>query len=83
MKEQIIDLSEQIVDIIYTPDQEKLHEMFIQLMDLLSGFLSDSVMETANLMPVLLDMQKAFFKKDYGELADVLHYDLHSILKVI
>lgn len=77
MKEQIIELSQKIIDIIYTPDQDGLNQMFIKLLDLLMDFLSEnSALENESMAQVFLDMQTAFTKKDYGELADVLHYDL-------
>lgn len=84
MKEDIIELSEKIVDIIYTPDQDGLNQAFIELMDLLLKFISEGSMQNGlDLNQELLAMQSSFMKKDYGELADVLHYDLNGKLETI
>ena len=84
MEEKIIELSEKIVDIIYTPDQDGLNQTFIELMDLLLNFISKgSVPKGLDLNQELLAMQSSFMKKDYGELADILHYDLKSKLEII
>jgi hypothetical protein len=82
MKEKIMELSEKIVDIIYTPDQEGLNESFIELMDLLLTFISEGDESRASVLNTeLLGIQSAFMKKDYGEMADVLHYDLKEKLE--
>ena len=84
MEDNIIKLSEDIVDIIYTPDQEGVNEAFIRLLDLLMSFLSQGrIPEGWEINQELLDMQNAFVKKDYGELADVLHYDLRNKIELI
>lgn len=84
MEESIIELSEKIVDIIYTPDQDGLNQAFIELMDLLLNFISGGdIPKGFDLNQELLDMQSSFMKKDYGELADVLHYDLKSKIETV
>ncbi len=84
MKENAIELLEKIVDIIYTPDQDGLNQTFIQLMDVLLNFISqENVQDNFNLNQELLAMQSSFIKKDYGELADILHYDLKSKLETV
>lgn len=84
MKENVIKLLEKIVDIIYTPDQDGLNQAFIELMDVLLNFISqESIQDNFDLSQELLAMQSSFMKKDYGELADVLHYDLKSKLDLV
>lgn len=84
MKENVIELSEKIVDIIYTPDQDGLNQAFIELMDVLLNFISqENIQDNFNLNQELLAMQSSFIKKDYGELADILHYDLKSKLETV
>lgn len=80
----IIELSEKIVDIIYTPDQDGLNQTFIELMDLLLNFISErNIPEGFDLNQELLAIQSSFVKKDYGELADILHYDLKDKLEIM
>lgn len=83
MNDDIIELLENLVDIIYTPDQEGLNEAFIRLMDVLMNFLSqENLPGELDINQELLDIQNAFVKKDYGELADVLHYDLRRKIEL-
>lgn len=81
MWEQVIDLSESIVDIIYSPDQEGLDQSFLKLMDLFMAVIEEKNINLTFLNQELLNMQTAYAKKDYGELADILHYDLVGKLK--
>ncbi len=84
MKENVIELLEKIVDIIYTPDQDGLNQAFIELMDVLLNFISqENIQDNFDLNQELLAMQSSFMKKDYGELADILHYDLKSKLELV
>ncbi len=53
-------------------------------MDVLLNFISqENVQDNFNLNQELLAMQSSFIKKDYGELADILHYDLKSKLETV
>jgi hypothetical protein len=76
---------EEMVEIIYSPDQEELDQEFIKVLDAFEEMVKE--METrgyyVDMTEELGILQTAYLKKDYIELADVLLYDVKPELEQI
>lgn len=76
MNEGVLNAIENLVSIIYTPDQKGLNDAFGSLVEEISLFL-ERMLEAGYSVDVneeLLYIQRAFAAKDYTLLADVLLY---------
>lgn len=74
MSSKISDQVKNVVEIIYTPDKNNFEQEFMKLLDILDGEIEDST----EMQKILLDIQEAYMKKDYVQLADILLYKLNS-----
>ena len=76
---------EELANIIYSPDQEELDKAFVNVVDAFTKMIEEmaSLGYTVDMTEELMMLQKAYMKKDYIELADVLLYDIKPELQEI
>lgn len=80
LEERIDDL----VETIYTPDQNMLDEKFITLLDALEQFMGEMKedLEVINYInEVLVKLQQSYLVKDYIYMADLLLYGIKEVLQ--
>lgn len=75
MEKKIIIQIDKLVEIIYSPDQYGFNQEFIELLDLIDSVIKNKD-EDAVLMTVLSDLQLAYERKDYVDIADILLHQL-------
>ena len=78
MINQVIAAMDTLVDEIYTPDQNKIREMYLQLINSIGDFLQWMAEQgyQVDLNEDLGKLQNAMSKKDYITASDILMFDM-------
>jgi cobalamin biosynthesis Mg chelatase CobN len=78
MINQVIAAMDTLVDEIYTPDQNKIREMYLQLINSIGDFLQWMAEQgyQVDLNEDLGKLQNAMSKKDYIAASDILMFDM-------
>ncbi len=85
LNEKPLSVLEEMVNIIYSPDQEGLDHAFINILDAFTELVEEmaTLGYTVDMTEELMLLQSAYMKKDYVELADVLLYDIKPAIQEI
>lgn len=74
--EKLTDAIDALVNEIYTVDQNKIDEKFINFLGVLEGAIGEGLFSEQDVNPVLTRMQEAYIHKDYIRMSDILLYEL-------
>lgn len=76
---------EEMLNIIYSPDQEGLDHAFVEILDSFTEMIEGMAVKgySVDMTEELTLLQNAYLKKDYVELADALLYDIKPELEQI
>ena len=74
--EKLTDVIDALVNEIYTVDQNKIDEKFINFLGALEGAIGEGLFSEQDVNPVLTRMQEAYIHKDYIRMSDILLYEL-------
>lgn len=74
--EKLTDAIDALVNEIYTVDQNKIDEKFINFFGVLEGAIGEGLFSEQDVNPVLTRMQEAYIHKDYIRMSDILLYEL-------
>lgn len=77
MKETLLEIIDQLVDVIYSVDQKGLDLKFIEFLDGIEQYIQSNKIE---LNQELLMLQTAYINKDLVQLADILLYEIKEKL---
>lgn len=85
LNEKPLSVLEDLVNIIYSPDQEGLDNAFVDILDAFTELVEGMAVKgyTVDMTEELMLLQSAYMKKDYVELADVLLYDIKPSIQEI
>ena len=74
--EKLTDAIDALANEIYTVDQNKIDEKFINFLGVLEGAIGEGLLSEQDVNPVLTRMQEAYIHKDYIRMSDILLYEL-------
>lgn len=74
--EKLTDAIDALANEIYTVDQNKIDEKFINFLGVLEGAIGEGLFSEQDVNPVLTRMQEAYIHKDYIRMSDILLYEL-------
>ena len=85
ISEKILVTIEELINIIYSPDQNGFDRVLLQILDMFDKMIQDMLElgYTVDMTEELLPLQNAYMKKDYVELADILLYDIKPKIQEI
>ena len=85
MNEKPLEKIDELINIIYTPDQDGLDQAFLQVLDSFGEMIREmsELGYMVDMTEELVSLQEAYIKKDYIELADSLLYEIKPQLQGI